>query len=195
MGSLRHRLIVAALAASTALTLNACGDGHTRVTTGTYAGESGVAAPYLNVGPLIYEIQLSRELNPSNTEDSSYLVGLSPAQRKLGPGEEWFAVFLQVYNQTGRAHPAASSLTITDAQGNVYLPILPDQSNQFTYRAGLVQAKQQLPEADTVAASGPTQGALLLYKIKLVSLDNRPLEMRIVDPTDRAQSASAELDV
>jgi hypothetical protein len=46
-----------------------------------------------------------------------------------------------------------------------------------------------------VAASGPTQGALLLYKIKLRLLENRPLKLKIVDPTATAQSASAELDV
>ncbi len=83
------------------LALSACSDNsHTRVTTGTYAGESGQNAPYLNVGPLIYEVQLSRELNPYDTEDSTYLSGLTPAQRKLSPGEEWFAVFLQVYNES-----------------------------------------------------------------------------------------------
>ena len=57
-------LVLPALVA--ALTLSACGDSHTRVTTGTYAGESGANAPYLNVGPLEYEVQLSRELNPAN---------------------------------------------------------------------------------------------------------------------------------
>jgi hypothetical protein len=46
-----------------------------------------------------------------------------------------------------------------------------------------------------VAASGPIQGALLLYKIQVVSLDNRPLKIKIVDPTNSAQTASAELDV
>jgi hypothetical protein len=195
MPSLLHRSIFAALAAVAALTLSACGDGHTRVTTGTYAGESGVAAPYLNVGPLIYEVQLSRELNPSDPEDSSYLTGLSPQQSKLKPGEEWFGVFLQVYNQTSAAHPAASELTISDTQGNEYYPIIPSQSNQFAYRAGLIPAKEQLPQPNTVASSGPTQGALILYKIKVVSLDNRPIEIKIIDPSDPSKIASAELDV
>ena len=78
--------------------LGACGDSHTRVTTGTYAGESGANAPYLNVGPLVYEVQLSRELNPSNIEDAAYLQGLTPAEAQLEPGQEWFGVFMQVYN-------------------------------------------------------------------------------------------------
>jgi hypothetical protein len=47
----------------------------------------------------------------------------------------------------------------------------------------------------SVAANGGTQGALLLYKIQVVSLDNRPLKLHIVDPTDATQTASAVLDV
>src|SRR5580658_4277798 len=112
------KLALAILALSATLALGGCGDSHTRVTTGTYAGESGANAPYLNVGPLVYEVQLSRELNPANSEDASYLQGLTAEQRKLEPGQEWFAVFLQVYNNTNRQHPAATSLTITDTQEN-----------------------------------------------------------------------------
>jgi hypothetical protein len=178
------------------LVLGACSDSsHTRVTTGTYAGESGQNAPYLNVGPLIYEVQLSRELNPSDTEDASYLRGLTLAQSRLRPGEEWFAVFLQVYNESSAPHPAATSLTISDTQDNVYTPIVPPLTNEFAYRAGVLAPKDRIPSLNTVAADGPTQGALLLYKIKIVSLDNRPLELKIVDPLDPAHSASAELDV
>ena len=186
-------LVVLAMLAM--LALSACGDSHTRVSTGTYAGESGAAAPYLNVGPLTYEVQLSRALNPYDAEEATYLAGLTPAQRRLAPGEEWFGVFLQVYNNSSRSLAVARSVTITDTQENSYTPLVPDATNEFAYRGGLIPPKSQLPEPDSVAAAGPTQGALLLYKIKLVSLDNRPLEMKIVDPTDPARSASAELDV
>jgi hypothetical protein len=178
------------------LALGACSDNsHTRVTTGTYAGESGQNAPYLNVGPLIYEVQLSRELNPADTEDASYLTGLTPAQRRLAPGEEWFGVFLQVYNESSAPHPATVNVTISDTQDNVYRPIVPALTNEFAYRGGLLASKARIPALDTVAGDGPTQGGLLLYKIKVVSLDNRPLELRIVDPLDPGRSASAELDV
>jgi hypothetical protein len=178
------------------LALSACSDNsHTRVTTGTYAGESGQNAPYLNVGPLVYEVQLSRELNPYDTEDSTYLAGLTPAQRKLNPGEEWFAVFLQVYNETSTPHLATTDISISDTQENVYTPIVPALTNEFAYRGGLVPANGRVPALDTTAANGPTQGALVLFKIKIVSLDNRPIEVKIVDPSDPAQTASAELDV
>jgi hypothetical protein len=186
-------LVVPALLA--ALALGACGDSHTRVTTGTYAGESGANAPYLNVGPLIYEVQLSRELNPANTEDAAYLQGLGPAESKLEAGQEWFAVFVQVYNNSSQELQDASDFTVTDTQDNVYAPIVPDQTNQFAYRAGPVPAKGQVPAPGTTADSFGTQGALLLFKIQIVSLDNRPLEFKIFDPEDPSETASAELDV
>jgi hypothetical protein len=177
------------------LVLSACGDSHTKVSTGTYAGESGANAPYLDVGPLEYEVQLSRELNPTNSEDSAYLQGLSASERSLAPGQEWFAVFVQVYNTTSKAEPASNDLTISDTQGNTYIPLVPDPVNPFAYRGGLVLPNSQIPPPDTTADSGPTEGALLLFKIQTVSLDNRPLELKITDPTDPAQTASAELDV
>src|ERR1035438_6414495 len=134
-------LIAGALLAAVAL--GACGDSHTKVSTGTYAGESGVNAPYLDVGPLSYEVQLSRQLNPTNSEDAAYLQGLSPEQRKLESGQEWFAVFLQVYNHTGQPLQAANAITISDTQENVYSPIIPGETNPFAYRGGEVPAKGQ----------------------------------------------------
>ena len=195
MSSPQRKLPLAALAVLAVLALGACGDAHTRVTTGTYAGESGKNAPYLNVGPLEYEVQLSRELSPYDVDDSPYLLGLTPAQRKLEPGQEWFGVFMQVYNNSSQAHSASDDMTISDTQNNVYTPVVPGPTNLFAYRGGLIPAKGRLPELGTVAANGPTQGELLLYKIEIVSLDNRPIELKIVDPSNPAVTASAELDV
>jgi hypothetical protein len=192
---LRKKIPLAVLALVAVFALGACGDSHTRVTTGTYAGESGKNAPYLNVGPLVYEVQLSRELNPANIEDAAYLKGLTPAEAHLAPGQEWFAVFMQVWNHKSIPLPAATDLTISDTQNNVYTPIVPGAENEFAYRGGLVPAKGELPLPESVAASGATGGALLLYKIQVVSLDNRPLELKIVAPNDASQTASAELDV
>jgi hypothetical protein len=186
-------LLVPALIA--ALALGGCGDSHTRITTGTYAGESGANAPYLYVGPLIYEVQLSRQLNPTNQEDAQYLQGLTPEQLKLEPGQEWFAVFVAVYNNTPRPHPASDSFTITDTQNNSYSPLVPAEGNPFAYRAGTVPGNQQIPLPGTTGIDDPAQGLVLLYKIQVVSLDNRPLELKIVDPEDPSESASAELDV
>jgi hypothetical protein len=195
MSSRLRKLPLALPALLAVLALSACGDSHTRVSTGTYAGEAGAAAPYLYVGPLIYEVQVSRELNPFNAEDAGYLQGLSPAERKLEPDQEWFAVFLQVYNNSSRELPAASDITINDTQHNVYTQTVPGETNQFAYRAGMVAAEGQLPAPGTIADDDPAQGQVLLYKLQLASLDNRPLELKIVNPENPSESASAELDV
>src|ERR1700694_437610 len=171
MSSRLRKSPFAAVAVLGALSCAACGNSHTKVTTGTYAGESGAAAPYLDVGPLIYQVQLSRQLSPYDTEDAAYLQGLSPADRKLASGQEWFGVFMQVYNNQAVGHAAAERLTIADTQGNVYTPVVPDQTNQVAYRGGIVPAHGRLPAPDAAASSGPTQGVLLLYKIGIVSLD------------------------
>src|ERR1700730_19411740 len=108
MSSRLRKSPLLAVAVLAALALGACGDSHTRVSTATYAGESGANAPYLDVGPLVYEVQIARQLNPFDTEDAAYLRGLAPAQRQLGPGQEWFGVFMQGYNHTSRELPAAT---------------------------------------------------------------------------------------
>ena len=72
---------------------------------------------------------------------------------------------------------------------------MPAQTNLFAYRGGLVPRQRPAARTRHDRRHGPTQGLLLLFKIQVVSLDNRPLKIKIVDPADPSQSASAELDV
>ena len=148
MSSRLRKLPLLALVLLAAIALAACGDSHTKVTTGTYAGESGANAPYLDVGPLVYEVQLSRELNPFSTEDAAYLQGLSPAEQKLAPGPGVVRrVPAGLQRRLSGACPPRANLTITDTQGNRYTPIVPGATNQFAYRAGSVPGKGRLPVA------------------------------------------------
>lgn len=194
--AIRPRKLAAIGAAGLAtIALAACGSADEKQTSGTYAGEGGVGAPYLAVGPLVYQVQISRTLNPNDTEDSSFLVGLPAKQRELQPGEEWFGVFMQVYDKSGASHEAAREITIHDTEGNVYKPVQPNQYNLYAYRPGAsVPAEGQLPAPSSTAASGAANGLLLLYRLKLTSLENRPLTVKIVSPTNPSQSASAVLD-
>ncbi|HTQ68478.1 MAG TPA: hypothetical protein VMI13_07275 [Solirubrobacteraceae bacterium] len=189
------RAALAALGLVTVMLLGGCGSSHSRVSTGTYAGESGANAPYLDVGPLIYEVQISRQLNPWNSADSTYLQAVAPAQARLLPGQEWFGVSLQVYNDTTKGLLATNAITLTDTQGNVYRPVQVGPTNLFAYRGGLVPSKGMLPVPGTPSRVFGAQGQLLLFKIATISLDNRPLEIRIINPLNPHSSASAELDV
>lgn len=194
---LRKPAAVAA-AALTAVALAACGNANNRETTGSYAGEGGVAAPYLSVGSLVYNVQISRALNPYDTEDKAYLEGVPQSERELQPGEEWFAVFIKVYNETGSPHTDAAlgELTVSDTEGgHVYHPVVTSSYNLYTYRQSTIRGKGEIPLPGSTAYSGPIGGALLLYKIKMESLEYRPLTLHIVSPTNPSETASAELDV
>ena len=186
---------LALLAVAAVMALSACGSSHSKVSTGTYAGESGANAPYLDVGPLIYEVQISRQLNPWNNGDSTYLQGVLPSQSRLLPGQEWFAVSVQVYNETTKPLLATNAITLTDTQGNVYRPIPVGPTNLFAYRGGVVRSKSMLPVPGTPSHVFGGQGQVMLFKIATISLDNRPLEIKIVNPLNPHSSASAELDV
>lgn len=190
-----RRPAAVAAALLTAAALSACGNANQTETTGTYAGVGGVAAPYLSVGQLVYSVQMSRALNPYDTEDKAYLEGVPASESKLKPGEEWFGVFVKVINETGAPHPDATEITVSDTEGNVYHPIAVKITNLYAYRPGVIRAKGEIPLPSSTAYSGPISGALLLYKVKLESLDSRPLKIHIVSPTNPTETASAELDV
>ena len=49
---------------------------------------------------------------------------------------------------------------------------------------------------DSAAASNPSvNGGMLLFKLKLESFVNRPLELVIKDPADPSRTGSIDLDV
>ena len=60
----------------------------------------GPFAFYLDVGDLKYQVQVSRQLNPSDTEDKAYLAGLTAQQAKLAPTQSRDRILL--VNLSGR---------------------------------------------------------------------------------------------
>src|SRR5207248_2845394 len=92
---LRTRRLLLACAVPLALGLAACGN---ELSHPTSADTEGV---YVDAGPITYQVQVSRQLNPYSVEDRAYLSGVnSPAP---SASEEWFAVFLWAKNQTKSA--------------------------------------------------------------------------------------------
>ena len=171
------------LALLAVLALAACGDSHTRVTTGTYAGESGQERALPERRPAgLRGAALARAEPVRTSKTPQYLQGLTPPQRKLEPGQEWFGVFIQVYNNSSHAAPGGDRLHDHRHPGK-RLHADRRRRRQPVRLPRRDDARQQpAAGADTIAANGPTQGALLLFKIEIVSLDNRPLELKIVDP-------------
>ncbi len=178
------------IVACAAVLLAGCSTGDT--TNNRSAGNEGV---YVDLGHLKYQVQLSRQLNPYDNEDSSYLLGLGKADQALTPTQTWFGVFMIAVNKHSQAYPASHSFYITDTQGVTYRPTPVPGGNPFAYHAQLVPGDDQLPTRGSAADSGPTNGLVLLFKIPIATFDNRPLVLHIVDPNDPHSAAIVELDV
>jgi len=187
----RPLAILVALLASGGLA--ACGnhpDAHARI---VRAETEGL---YLDIGALKYQVQVSRQLNPDDIQDRSYLEGLSAADRALKPDQVWFGVFMRVQNEGGTAQPPSNDIQIVDTQEEVFRPVPLDATNLFAYRSDdLVPAHDVVPLRDTPAFDSPIRGSLILFKLTLTSLGNRPLELKIESRTGRAQTGIVDLDV
>jgi hypothetical protein len=183
----RPRHIAAVLAAvALAVPLGACG----RERTTTFGATEGT---YLDVGPLAYQVQISRALNPQDSEDRNYMQGVQAA---LATDETWFAIFMRGQNTSKHTQPAADDFEITDTLGNRFRPVAISKTNPFAYRPRPVDPGQVIPSESSAAGSGIVQqGAMLLFKIKLSSLSNRPLELHIKSPGVPQKEGSVELDV
>jgi len=185
----RPRPVLVALAAlACALALAACGQENPR----THAKTEG---PYLDVGPLQYQVQLSRLLNPADTEDKAYFIGVDRPSDQLKPDEAWFGVWVRVWNRTGDSHPAADRFSIEDTTGKRYEPVPIGADNVFAYHAAPVAAGDTLPAVDSVAEQGFIGGSLLLFKVTNESLANRPLILHIESPSGPPRRAEIDLDV
>lgn len=169
-----------------ALTLSACGG----ATQPSAHGDSEGA--YVQAGPLIYQVQLSRELNPFNVEDHEYLAGLPAGSGHLAGDQELFGVWMRVQNPTGQVHPAAGEFSIVDTLGNVYKPIPLPATNPFAYVPRNVATdggQPLLPDPASAAGAGPTKGSMLLFKLNTTVYANRPLELEIAPPGGGAPSS------
>jgi hypothetical protein len=169
-----RRLCTLGLSAALTLGLAACGhkEAHPR------AGDSEGA--YVDAGPITYQVQLSRELNPYNVEDQQYLRGLPAATPPLRPDEEWFAIFLWAKNQTHSTATTATSFDITDTQGAKYVPLTLDPAvNPFAWTGQPLKPLGTEPPPDSAASFGPTQGGEVLFRINTSAYSNRPLTLEI----------------
>lgn len=183
------RTLIFATIAAAALFAAGCGNKEDVVLEGKTEGI------YLDVGELKYQVQISRQLNPLDTEDMEYLTAIPPLERELEPGETWFGVFIRVQNDTDEEHRASNDFQIEDTQGNVFTPVALPLVNGYAYRATepLVPG-EVLPKPNSTAGFGSTQGSLLLFKLQVDTLALRPLVLTIAPP-GAGPSGHVDLDV
>jgi hypothetical protein len=184
---LRRLVATSAVVLAAAASLTACGSEEPT------AGETeGI---YVNTGELKYQVQISRQLNPSDNEDREYLTGIPAADRTLANGQEWFAVFIRVFNMTKDPHPAAAEFSIRDTTGKEYFPVAVDPNvNLVAYKPLTVNGGDQIPVPGSLARENLTQGGLILFKVTNESYSNRPLELEIMPP-EGGEPATVDLDV
>ncbi len=138
---------------------------------------------YVDAGPITYQLQVSRELNPWDVEDREYFGGVSNPTNTLTPDELWYGVFLWAQNKTNSKGSSTDSFDIVDTQGTVYHPIQIDPNlNQYTWQPQELNASQQQPSLGSTPYYGPTQGELLLFKLNDSVYSDRPLTLQIYAP-------------
>jgi len=183
------RILPAVLALALAVVLPGCAE------RGPVA-DAGTEGLYLAAGPLTYQVQISRELNPGDVEDKAYLANLGPGVTPPGPGEEWFGVWLQVKNESKMSARSTSNLRIVDTQGTMYQPVTMPATDPFAYTAQTLGPGGSEPMANTPAASGPIQGSLVLFRIKTSAYQDRPLTLQLLSSeAPETVQASVKLDL
>jgi hypothetical protein len=130
----------------------------------------------LELGHLSFNIALTRFLNREDTEDSEYLRGLPPPPI----GQDYLAVFMKVENEGDEdlRLPGAHDVRVEDTTGAEYEPVELDPVFGLDL-GGVIEAGGEAPNDDSAAASGPVQGAIILFLVDQEVSDNRPLDMII----------------
>jgi hypothetical protein len=152
------------------------------------------------VGGIDYNVYITRELNLKDVEDLGYYSG-----PEAPPGFALYGVFLTACNLNDDASspnvPPATDFTVVDTQGNRFKPLPLPRSDIFAYTSQARPLKHEacIPKAGSLAASSPTNGSLLIFKLPLDTLENRPLDLEIVSPpnpeTGKRETGRVELDV
>ena len=173
--------------------LAACGNHHDETARVQHIDNEGL---YLSLGELKYQVQISRQLNPNDVQDRYLLRGVPAAEQGLKADEVWFGVFLQVENEASDPLQPSSDIEIRDTQDEVFKPLGLEDANLFAYRStDPIPPGEIVPLKDTPAYDTPIRGALLLFKLSLTALDNRPLELKIHNPADFQSVGTVNLDV
>lgn len=174
----RPASILGCALATTALAgaLGACGDEEPSGVAGTslVAAEAVEGEP-LELASLGYNVGITRFLNPEDTEDEEYLVGLPAAET----GTAYLGVFLRIENHTDIERPSAHQYMVFDTLGDEYEALEEIESPYALEIGAVVPAEGELPAPNTTAQTGPINGALLVFLVDDTVNENRPLKLEV----------------
>lgn len=172
-------LLVAVLVAALGL-LAGCG--------GEESENEAVEGEPLELGELLYNVQITRFLNPSNRDDGAYLEGLGEAP----PEQEYLAVFMRISNEGSELEQVPTTFTVMDSRGAEFEPL--ELDNPFALEFGAeIPPDGTVPAPDTPAASGPIKGSMVLFLVDQSASENRPLKLEI--PGSDGESGEITLDI
>jgi hypothetical protein len=175
-------IALAALLLALSLVISACGSEETRT--------SGDEGEFIHVGKAVYQVQLTRLLNPNIRPDDAYLRG----QPSPAGDEDYLAVFLRIENKGDVPYEPPRDMKVVDTLGNQYLPLDATQSG-FGLEFGKPIAPGKLaPAPNSPAGEAPNAGALVLFRLKSESAtDNLPLELDV--PSGANSESRITLDI
>lgn len=175
-----RRLLIALCALTIAFGLAGCGHKQAHPTVADANNDGG----YIDAGPVTYQLQISRELNPYSVEDSQYVKGLPAGTAGPTAQQLWYGVFLWAKNQTHHSQTTADNFEIVDTSGDTYYPIKLDPDlNPYAWTSQTLAPNQTEPAPDTPASEGPSQGGLVLFKVSTSVYSNRPLTLYVLSPS------------
>ena len=128
----------------------------------------------LHVGGLIYNVAITRFMNPDEVEDRAYLVGQEPEPAD----KSYLGVFLTIDNEEEEAIQSAATYTVTDSTEREYESLETESVHALDIGAS-VPADDKIPGADTPASESVIQGSLLLFLVDDDVSAARPLELQI----------------
>ena len=175
------RIVLLALAAVATLVASGCGKEEKR---------SGAEGEFIEVGDAVYQVQLTRLLNPGLRPDKTLLRG----QVTPPPDEQYLAVFLKIDNEGGDGYRPPRDMRLVDSAGSQYSRLDAGLSGFGLDFGEQIPPGEEAPPPDSPAASGPTAGAMVLFRIKTESAtENLPLRLEV--PVAGEAKSVIELDI
>ncbi len=189
------RLTVLLAVGLLAVGVGGCGFEHRTDQTDVSADELAAGGePYFWVGPVTYQVQLSRQLNPFDPIDVEYLAGVPRAQN-LSAQQFWFGVFMWAKNQSGHPATTADTFKIVDSSGQVFTPTqLNANLNPYAWTATRLANNGIEPLAGSTASNGAAGGGLILFKLNQSVYSNRPLTL-VIDGPGATKPSRVSLDL
>lgn len=178
-----RKLASLAAVAALALAVSGCGIEHRTILTGVTQDQlSAGGEPYFNVGPVTYQVQVSRQLNPFDDDDVQYLGGIKNAQ-SINAQQFWYGIFLWAKNQTSHNVTTAARFELEDSEGDIFQATKLNPSlNPYAWTSQTLAPDAIEPASYTTAAEGPDGGGLILFLLNENVYSNRPLTLLIYAP-------------